>query len=96
MPVVLKSPADIERMRAAGAVVASVHERLRGLVQPGITSRELDSVAFEMITAAGGTPSFLNYHGYPASICASINDEILHGIPGERSLNDGDILSLDL
>ncbi len=96
MPVVLKSPADLERMRAAGAVVASVHERLRGLVQPGITTRELDVVAYEMITAAGGSPSFLNYRGYPASICASINDEILHGIPGERQLKDGDILSLDL
>jgi methionyl aminopeptidase len=93
---VLKSPADLERMRAAGAVVASVHERLRGLVQPGITTRELDVVAYEMITAAGGSPSFLNYRGYPASICASINDEILHGIPGERQLKDGDILSLDL
>ncbi|HYI15956.1 MAG TPA: type I methionyl aminopeptidase [Thermomicrobiales bacterium] len=96
MPVVLKSPSDLERMRAAGAVLASVHERLRGLVQPGITTRELDSVAYELITAAGGSPSFLNYRGYPASICASVNDEILHGIPGERQLQDGDILSLDL
>jgi methionyl aminopeptidase len=96
VPVVLKSPADLERMRAAGAVAASVHERLRGLVQPGITTRELDAVAYEMITAAGGSPSFLNYRGYPASICASINDEILHGIPGDRQLKDGDILSLDL
>ena len=63
MPVVLKSPADLERMRAAGAVVASVHERLRGMVQPGITTRELDVVAYEMITAAGGSPSFLTYRG---------------------------------
>ncbi len=96
MPVVLKSSTDIERMRAAGAVVASVHERLRGLVLPGVTTGELDAVAHEMIVAAGGTPSFLNYRGYPASICASINNEILHGIPGHRSLEDGDILSLDL
>lgn len=83
-------------MRAAGAVVGSVHERLRSLVQPGITTLELDAVAYDMIVAVGGTPSFLNYRGYPASICASINDEILHGIPGERALQDGDILSLDL
>jgi methionyl aminopeptidase len=96
VPVVLKSNADLERMRAAGAVVASVHERLRGLVQPGITTRELDAVAYTMITSAGGSPSFLNYRGYPASICASVNDEILHGIPGDRQLQDGDILSLDL
>jgi methionyl aminopeptidase len=96
VPVVLKSPADIERMQAAGAVAASVHERLRGLVQPGITTRELDAVGHDLIVAAGGTPSFLNYRGYPASVCTSVNDEILHGIPGERVLRDGDIISLDL
>lgn len=96
MPVVLKSHADLERMRAAGAVVASVHERLRGLVEPGITTRELDAAGYELITVAGGVPSFLNYRGYPASICASVNDEILHGIPGDRVLQNGDILSLDL
>lgn len=96
MPVVLKSPDDIERMRAAGAVVADVHARLRQLVEPGITTRELDAVAYDMITAAGGSPSFLNYHGYPASICASVNEEILHGIPGDRTLHDGDIISIDL
>lgn len=96
MPVVLKSPADLERMRAAGAVVASVHERLRGLVQPGITTRELDAIAYDTIAAAGGTPSFLNYRGYPSSICASVNEEILHGIPGDRVLQNGDVLSLDL
>ncbi len=96
MPIVLKSPDDIERMRAAGVVVAAVHERLRQLVEPGITTRELDAFAFEMITAAGGSPSFLNYHGYPASICASVNDEILHGIPGGRTLKSGDIISIDL
>jgi methionyl aminopeptidase len=83
-------------MRAAGAVVASVHERLRALVEPGITTRELDTVGYELITAAGGQPSFLNYRGYPASVCTSVNDEILHGIPGDRVLQDGDILSLDL
>jgi len=96
VPVVLKSSADLERMRAAGVVAASVHERLRGMVEPGITTRELDAVAYEMISAAGGSPSFLNYRGYPASICTSVNDEILHGIPGDRVLQDGDILSLDL
>ncbi|HEX5163889.1 MAG TPA: type I methionyl aminopeptidase [Thermomicrobiales bacterium] len=92
----LKSPADIERMQAAGAVIASVHERLRGLVQPGITTRELDAAGREMIEAAGGTPSFLHYRGYPASVCTSVNDEILHGIPGDRVLQEGDIISLDL
>jgi methionyl aminopeptidase len=96
LPVVLKSSADIERMQAAGAVLASVHERLRGLVQPGIMTREIDAAGREMIEAAGGKPSFLNYRGYPASVCTSVNDEILHGIPGDRVLHDGDIISLDM
>jgi methionyl aminopeptidase len=96
VPVVLKSSADLERMRAAGAVVASVHERLRGLIQPGITTREIDAAGHDMIVAAGGTPSFLNYRGYPASVCVSVNDEILHGIPGDRLIQEGDIVSLDL
>ena len=96
MPVVLKSSAEIERMQAAGAIVASVHERLRGMVVPGITTREIDAAGHDLIVAAGGTPSFLNYRGYPASVCTSVNDEILHGIPGDRVLRDGDIISLDL
>jgi methionyl aminopeptidase len=96
VPVVLKSPAEIERMRAAGAVLATVHERLRGLVQPGVTTREIDAAGREMIESAGGTPSFLNYRGYPASVCTSVNDEILHGIPGDRVLLEGDIISLDI
>lgn len=96
MPIVLKSAADIERMKAASAVVAAVHSHLESLIQPGITTRELDSVAHDLILAAGGHPSFLGYHGYPASICASINHVVLHGIPGETILRDGDIISIDL
>lgn len=92
----LKSPADLERMRATGAVVAAVHERLRGLVQPGITTREIDAAGHTLIVASGGVPSFLRYRGYPASVCVSVNDEILHGIPGDRVIEDGDIVSLDL
>jgi methionyl aminopeptidase len=92
----LKSRDDIQRMQAAGAIIASVHERLRALVQPGITTREIDAAGHAMIVAAGGTPSFLNYNGYPASVCTSVNDEILHGIPGDRVLQEGDIISLDL
>ncbi|HUG14980.1 MAG TPA: type I methionyl aminopeptidase [Thermomicrobiales bacterium] len=96
MPILLKSPADIERMRAASAVVADVHARLEPLIRPGVTTRELDQVAHELITSAGGHPSFLGYHGYPASICASINDVVLHGIPGDVELREGDIISIDL
>jgi methionyl aminopeptidase len=96
MPVLLKSQADIERMHAAGAIVMEVHDQLRARIQPGVTTRELDSVAYELILSAGGYPSFLGYHGYPASICASVNDVVLHGIPGDTRLRDGDIISIDL
>ena len=96
MPVLLKSPLDIQRMRAAGAIVAEAHDRLRELVAPGIATRELDAVAHAMITAAGGNPAFLGYRGYPASICVSVNDVVLHGIPDERELREGDIVSLDV
>lgn len=96
MPILLKSPADIARMRAAGAVVADVHARLEELIMPGVTTGELDRAAHDLIVAAGGRPSFLGYHGYPSSICASVNDVVLHGIPGARELSDGDIVSIDL
>lgn len=96
MPILLKSPADIDRMRASGIVVAQVHRRLAELVQPGITTAELDDVARQMIENAGGYPSFLNYHGYPGSICTSVNEEIVHGIPGPRVLISGDIISIDI
>jgi methionyl aminopeptidase len=96
MPVLLKRPTDIDLMRASGVVVAEVHAALRSMIAPGVTTRELDAVAFELIQRAGGHPSFLGYRGYPASICASINDEVLHGIPGDRELRDGDIISIDV
>jgi methionyl aminopeptidase len=96
MPVVLKSSADIVRMRAAGALLADVHDRLRERARPGVTTRELDQLAYDAITSAGAEPSFLGYRGYPASICASINHVILHGIPDDRVIQDGDILSIDI
>jgi methionyl aminopeptidase len=96
MPVLLKSPTEIERMRAAGAIVAEVHARLRHLVAPGVTTRELDSAAHELIVGAGGWPAFLGYRGFPASACVSVNEVVLHGIPGERQLTAGDIVSIDI
>jgi methionyl aminopeptidase len=96
MPIVLKSPAEIERMAAAGAIVASTHAALRGIVEPGITTRELDALAYRMVTEAGAYPSFLGYRGYPASICASVNEVVLHGIPNDRALQSGDIISIDI
>lgn len=96
MPILLKSPSNIESMRRAGDVVADVHARLRSMIEPGIATRELDSVAHQMILAADGEPSFLGYRGFPASICTSINEQVLHGIPGDTMLRDGDIISIDV
>jgi len=96
MAIALKSAREIGLMRAAGLVVAEVLDLMRERVAPGITTRELDRLAYELITARGGKPSFLGYHGYPASICASVNEEIVHGIPGDRVLVEGDIISIDV
>jgi methionyl aminopeptidase len=97
MPIVIKSPADIERMRAAGLLVARVHARMREIIRPGITTAELDRVAAEMIAGAGAEASFLGVGGtYPASICASVDEELVHGIPGPRVLLEGQIVSVDI
>jgi methionyl aminopeptidase len=91
----IKSPEQIALMRRAGVVVGETLELLREAVRPGVTTGELDAVAEDHIRSRGATPNFLNYHGYPATICASVNDEVVHGIPGDRALVDGDIVSLD-
>jgi methionyl aminopeptidase len=91
----LKEPDEFDRMRAAGLVVADTLARLRDAVEPGMTTGDLDSMARESIASAGATPSFLGYHGFPAVICASVNDEIVHGIPGHRVIEDGDVVSID-
>ncbi|MEX2425909.1 MAG: type I methionyl aminopeptidase [Thermomicrobiaceae bacterium] len=96
MTVTLKSPREIELMRAAGQVVAEVHEILREHTEPGVTTGELNKLAHAHITKRGGVPSFLGYHGFPGSICTSVNEQIVHGIPGERVLVDGDIVSIDV
>jgi methionyl aminopeptidase len=91
----IKSAEQIELMRAAGLVVARTLELLRDAVAPGVTTRQLDEIAESSIRDHGAVPSFLGYHGYPASICASVNDEVVHGIPGDRVLHEGDQISLD-
>jgi methionyl aminopeptidase len=96
MAVTLKSAREIELMRAAGRIVAEVHDILREHTRPGVTTGELNDLAHEHITASDGIPSFLGYHGFPGSICTSVNDEIVHGIPGERVLQEGDIVSIDV
>lgn len=83
-------------MRAAGALTAKARDHVAALVRPGITTRDLDQSARRFIEEHGGTPSFLGYEGYPASICASVNGVVVHGIPGKEKLREGDIVSLDL
>jgi methionyl aminopeptidase len=95
--IVCKSPAEIERMRAANEVVAAVLTDMRDAIAPGISTGELDERAEAKIRAAGATPAFKGYHGYPAALCVSINDEVIHGIPSrKRLLNEGDIVSVDV
>lgn len=96
MPITVKSEREIALMRQAGKIVATVLETLVGSVKPGLKTKELDVIAEKEIIRLGGIPSFKGYRGYPANLCVSINDEIVHGIPGERVIKDGDIVSLDL
>ena len=94
--VTIKSEREIELMREAGKILASVQEELGKAVKPGISTKEIDRICEEMIRSHGCIPSFLNYQGYPASVCISINDEVVHGIPDKhRYLEEGDIVSLD-
>jgi methionyl aminopeptidase len=99
--ITLKSAAEINKMHRAGQVVAEVLERMRERVAPGVTTAELDRLAEEVVRQHGAVPSFLGYppgsaHPFPASICSSINEELVHGIPGPRALQEGDIISIDV
>jgi methionyl aminopeptidase len=95
--IVCRSAAELEHMRAAGRLVGEVLATLAPRVVPGVTTGELDELAEELIAAAGAIPAFKGYHGYPATICASINEEVIHGIPSKRRvLAEGDILSIDV
>lgn len=96
MGVRCKTAQELEYMRGAGRIVARVLEELGARVAPGITTKELDRLAETLIRKMGGVPSFKGYLGYPATICTSVNDEIVHGIPGSRTLKEGDIISLDV
>lgn len=94
--IIYKSPDEVERMREAGRITAGTIDRVLAAVAPGETTADLDAVAEAYIREKGATPSFKGYRGFPASICASLNDEIVHGIPSERRvLKEGDLLSLD-
>ncbi len=96
MAITIKSHSEIEKMREAGKILADVHDRLGEIIEPGISTLDIDRKGEEMIRKAGCIPSFLNYEGYPASICVSVNDEVVHGIPNKKNiLKEGDIVSLD-
>ncbi|HWP99165.1 MAG TPA: type I methionyl aminopeptidase [Vicinamibacterales bacterium] len=95
--IVCKSPAEIERMRPANALVAAVLTELASLARPGVSTAELDAYAERRVRDAGAVPAFKGYRGYPATLCASVNDEVVHGIPSARRvLREGDIVSLDM
>ncbi len=92
----IKSPREIELMSEAGRIVALVHKKMKEVIKPGITTLELDRIAEKVIRENGATPSFKNYQGFPCSICASINDTLVHGIPDHTKLKDGDIITIDV
>lgn len=94
--IVCKTPREIEIMREAGRIVALTHQELKQHITPGITTKELDQIAEKTIQKYGATPSFKGYNGFPGSICASVNEELVHGIPGKRKLEEGDIISIDI
>jgi len=96
MAVTIKSAEEIEKMREAGRLLARVHEELAKAIRPGVSTKEIDTVCEELIRGYGCTPNFLHYEGYPASVCVSVNEEVVHGIPDkDRILREGDIVSLD-
>lgn len=94
--IILKSKREIELMRESGKLAADTMEKVLAAVRVGITTAELDKIAYDNIIRLKATPSFLGYGGFPATICASVNDEVVHGIPGKRVLKEGDILTVDL
>ena len=94
--IICKTPREIELMRVAGKIVALTHLELQKHIKPGISTKDLDSIADKFIRQHDAIPSFKGYNGFTGSICASVNEELVHGIPGKRVLHDGDIISIDI
>lgn len=92
----IKTEHEIELLKHAGHIVWLTHQHLKPYIKPGISTSELDKIAYDFIISQGASPSFLNYNGFPASICTSINEEVVHGIPSNRKLKNGDIISIDI
>lgn len=96
MAILIKSPAEIEKMRISGKALRQVHDAIAPFVKPGATTMDLENVAVRKIAELGGIAAFKGYHGYPAALCTSVNNEVVHGMPNEkRVLNEGDIISID-
>ncbi|HEX9824389.1 MAG TPA: type I methionyl aminopeptidase [Actinomycetota bacterium] len=94
--IIRKSPEELEKLRRAGRITARAREAVVAAVRPGVTTAQLDAIAEEVMRSEGAVPSFKGYRGFPASICASINQELVHGIPGPRALREGDLFSVDV
>lgn len=94
--IITKDDREIELMTEAGRIVALVHEKLKEVIVPGITTNEIDQICDKIIREHGATPSFLHLYGFPNSVCTSINEVVVHGIPSNRKLKDGDIISVDV
>ena len=93
--IIIKSPGEIAIMRQCGKILAAILNKLKVEIKAGIKTSELDAIMADEVRKRGVKPSFKNYQGFPANLCVSVNDEIVHGIPGERVLKEGDIVSLD-
>lgn len=96
MPIIVKSPREIEFMRKAGKITAGARTIARQAIRDGVTTEQIDQEVYNYITKSGATPSFLHYGGFPASVCISVNEELIHGIPGPRVIRTGDIVSVDV
>ena len=94
--IVCRSPIEIEKLRRVNQLVARILAELRLMVTPGVTTKEIDGSAEALVRKEGAEPAFKGYHGYPATVCASINEQVVHGIPSARRLVEGDVLSLDM
>lgn len=92
----IKTPREIELLRIAGEITGSTHNHVKQFIRPGVSTKELDKIAEDYIRSRGATPSFKGYDGFPGTICASINEEVVHGIPSNRKLKEGDIISIDI
>jgi len=96
MAIFIKNSHQIELMRTASKICAGTHEKIAEYIRPGVTTKELDNIASDYIKSKGANPSFLGYRGFPAAICTSVNEEVIHGVPGDRKLMSGDVISVDI